>query len=101
MRDVCIGNLKIGKEFPVRIIGELGICHRGDVELAKQLATTCAEAGVDIIKFDLFLNKRCKFILDSTGEDLVPCNNQPCIRFGQRFNRKNTVCILGQFNGFI
>ena len=54
MRDVTIGNLKIGKEFPVRIIGELGICHRGDVKLAKQLASACAKAGVDFIKFEVY-----------------------------------------------
>ncbi len=54
MREVEIGGLKIGSGHPVRVIGELGICHRGDVGLAKKLATAAAEAGVDFIKFEVY-----------------------------------------------
>jgi sialic acid synthase SpsE len=54
MREVEIGGLKIGAGQPVRVIGELGICHRGDVELAKKLATAVADAGVDYIKFEVY-----------------------------------------------
>ena len=54
MKIITIGGIEIGANTPVRVIGELGICHRGDINLAKQLATACSEAGADFIKFEVY-----------------------------------------------
>jgi len=52
--QVEIGGIQIGQQCETRVIGELGICHRGDLEIAKSLATGCANAGVDFIKFEIY-----------------------------------------------
>ena len=38
----------------VKIIGEAGVNHNGDIEMAKRLIDAAAEAGVDIVKFQTF-----------------------------------------------
>jgi sialic acid synthase SpsE len=54
MSNVIIGGLEIGQQQPTRVIGELGICHRGDIELAKEMSTYLAESGVDYIKYEIY-----------------------------------------------
>lgn len=54
MGTVTIGNVPIGPDEPVRIIAELGICHRGDVSIAKEMIRYAAEAEVDFIKFEIY-----------------------------------------------
>ncbi|MBO9684789.1 MAG: N-acetylneuraminate synthase [Flavisolibacter sp.] len=39
------------------IIAEAGVNHNGDMQLAKQLIDTAAEAGADIVKFQTFVSK--------------------------------------------
>ncbi|NKX91957.1 N-acetylneuraminate synthase [Sanguibacter hominis ATCC BAA-789] len=48
---VQIGDRLVGPDQPVYVIGEIGINHNGDVEIAKQLIDVAAEAGVDAVKF--------------------------------------------------
>jgi N-acetylneuraminate synthase len=50
-KNVRIGNRWIGPDFPVYIIGEIGINHNGNIEIAKQLIDTAAAAGCDAVKF--------------------------------------------------
>ena len=54
MGTIEIAGVEIGPNSPVRVIGELGICHRGDIDLAKRLATACSDAGADFIKFEIY-----------------------------------------------
>ena len=52
MRDsVKIGERMIGDNQPTYIVGEIGINHNGDVEVAKNLMLVAKEAGIDAVKF--------------------------------------------------
>jgi N-acetylneuraminate synthase len=46
-----IGNSIIGVDQPTYIIAEIGINHKGDMNLARQLIDVAAEAKVDAVKF--------------------------------------------------
>ena len=40
--------------LPTLIIAEIGVNHNGSVEMATELIEVCANAGVDIVKFQTF-----------------------------------------------
>lgn len=40
------------------VIAEIGINHRGDIELAKQLIDSAVKAGVDAVKFQTYLTEK-------------------------------------------
>ena len=48
---VHIGDTPIGSEYPVYLIGEIGLNHNGDVEIAKRLIDVAADSGVQAVKF--------------------------------------------------
>ncbi|UJP39560.1 N-acetylneuraminate synthase family protein [Cellulomonas palmilytica] len=48
---VPFGAHRIGADEPVYVIGEIGLNHNGDVEIAKQLIDVAAEAGAQAVKF--------------------------------------------------
>ncbi|GAB3737762.1 hypothetical protein GCM10027590_50760 [Nocardiopsis nanhaiensis] len=48
---VPIGEHQVGPGQPVYVIGEIGINHNGDVEIAKKLIDVAAEAGCQAVKF--------------------------------------------------
>ena len=48
---VAIGEHLVGDGQPVYVIGEIGINHNGDVEIAKRLIDVAAEAGAQAVKF--------------------------------------------------
>jgi len=50
-REVSIGNRKIGDGHPAYIIGEIGINHNGDINVAKKLMEVAKNAGADAVKF--------------------------------------------------
>jgi N-acetylneuraminate synthase len=50
-RIVKIGDYTIGEGHSAFIVGEIGINHSGDVEIAKQLAGAARDAGCDAVKF--------------------------------------------------
>ncbi len=50
-REVSIGNRKVGDGHPAYIIGEIGINHNGDIEVAKKLMEVAKKSGVDAVKF--------------------------------------------------
>jgi N-acetylneuraminate synthase len=50
-RTIKIGNRLVGNGEPTYIVGEIGINHNGDVEIAKQLISAAKWAGVDAVKF--------------------------------------------------
>jgi N-acetylneuraminate synthase len=48
---LSLGDRTIGAGHPVYVIGEIGINHNGDVEVAKQLIEGAVQAGCDAVKF--------------------------------------------------
>ncbi|TYB53195.1 NTP transferase domain-containing protein [Nonomuraea sp. PA05] len=48
---VAIGDVLVGDGEPVYVIGEIGINHNGDIDLARQLIDVAAEAGCQAVKF--------------------------------------------------
>jgi N-acetylneuraminate synthase len=48
---VTIGRGSIGGDSPVYVIGEIGLNHNGDIEIAKQLIDVAAAAGAQAVKF--------------------------------------------------
>jgi N-acetylneuraminate synthase len=49
--SVRIGRSLIGPGSPVYMIGEIGLNHNGDVEIAKQLIDVAVESGAQAVKF--------------------------------------------------
>ena len=49
--DVQIGRYTVGDGHPVYVIGEIGLNHNGDVEIAKKLIDVAALAGAQAVKF--------------------------------------------------
>ncbi len=50
-KAVKIGHKEVGPGKPVFVIAEIGINHNGELETAKKLIRTAAEAGCDAVKF--------------------------------------------------
>ncbi len=50
-REIQIGNRKVGDGHPTYIVGEIGINHNGDIDIAKKLIDTAKWAGLDAVKF--------------------------------------------------
>jgi len=48
---VTIGERKIGSEYPVYVIAEIGINHNGSIEIAKKMIDMAVEVGCDAVKF--------------------------------------------------
>ena len=53
-KTISIGNKTISANNRVFIIGEAGVNHGGDINVAKQLVDIAVEAGVDAVKFQAF-----------------------------------------------
>lgn len=50
-REIKVGARFIGDGQPVFVIGEIGINHNGDVEIAKKIIAGAKHAGCDAVKF--------------------------------------------------
>jgi N-acetylneuraminate synthase len=50
-KEIEIGDILVGEGQPTFIIGEIGINHNGDLEIAKKLIDVAAVAGCDAVKF--------------------------------------------------
>jgi len=48
---VAIGDILVGPGQPTYVIGEIGVNHNGDVDIARQLIEVAAEAGCHAVKF--------------------------------------------------
>ncbi|WP_219463554.1 N-acetylneuraminate synthase family protein [Nonomuraea rhizosphaerae] len=48
---VAIGDVLVGDGEPVYMIGEIGINHNGDLDLARRLVDVAADAGCQAVKF--------------------------------------------------
>lgn len=49
--SVRIGRSVIGEGLPVYVIGEIGLNHNGDVDIAKRLIDVAVESGAQAVKF--------------------------------------------------
>lgn len=50
-REVKIANQMVGDGHPTYVIGEIGINHNGDIEVAKKIMLAAKTAGVNAVKF--------------------------------------------------
>lgn len=50
-REIKIGDRLLGDNHPPYIVGEIGINHNGDVNIAKKLIKAAKDAGADAVKF--------------------------------------------------
>jgi len=50
-RELRIGKQLVGEGYPTFIVGEIGINHNGDIEIAKQLIDLAKWAGANAVKF--------------------------------------------------
>ncbi len=50
-REINLGNRFVGDGCPTYIVGEIGINHNGDLDVAKSLMLAAKEAGIDAVKF--------------------------------------------------
>ena len=48
---INISETLIGKDYPCYIIGEIGINHNGDIDIAKKLIDLAITAGANAVKF--------------------------------------------------
>lgn len=49
--SVSIGTREVGPDQPVYVIGEIGINHNGDLDIARRLIDVAAESGCQAVKF--------------------------------------------------
>lgn len=50
-REIKVGDRLIGDRHPVFVIGEIGINHNGNVDIAKRIIAGAKHAGCDAVKF--------------------------------------------------
>ena len=87
MKNLVIGDQKIGKGNPAYIIAEIGINHNGDINIAKKLIDLTKIAGCDAVKFQ----KRTVDIV-YTPEELAKPRENPFgdtngdLKYGLEFN---------------
>lgn len=55
-KTMKLGDKEIGGNNPVFIIGEIGVNHNGEIEIAKKLIDSAKEAEVDCVKFQTFVS---------------------------------------------
>jgi len=53
-KAISIGKREVGKGKPCLIIGEAGVNHNGNFELARELVDVAIDAGCDAVKFQTF-----------------------------------------------
>jgi len=51
MAEVKIGDISVGDGRPCVIVGEIGINHNGDIDIAKHLINVAVSAGFNAVKF--------------------------------------------------
>ncbi len=85
MTTIQIGSNRIGDKMPCFIIAEGGLNHNGDMNLAKKMIHSAAQAGADAIKFQTF-----------TTEELFPPNHPDYAQFQKTLFDRDTYLQLQQ-----
>ena len=57
-QGILIGERKVGKGEPCFIVGEAGVNHNGNIELARELVDAAVDAGCNAVKFQTFKSER-------------------------------------------
>lgn len=87
MQRIKVGHKFIGPGAPVFLVGEVGLNHQGDLEMARKLIHLAAETGLDAVKFQ----KR-----DPSSLLTETALNQPYdSRFGQTYGEHRRNLELG------
>ena len=71
MSEIQIGLQLVGDGHPCYLVGEIGINHNGDIDLAKKLIATAKNAGWNAVKFQ----KRSVEIVYTAEELAMPREN--------------------------
>ena len=66
MKDVVIGNIKIGENQPPLVIPEIGINHNGSLKVAMEMVDAAARAGARLIKHQTHV----------VDDEMAPCAKQ-------------------------
>jgi N,N'-diacetyllegionaminate synthase len=75
--EINILHKQVGKNKPILIIAEAGVCHDGDIEKAKKLISIAKDSGADVIKFQTWItgelcsidSKKAGYQEELTGSD--------------------------------
>jgi len=67
MKEISIGNRKVGDGHPPLVIAEVGINHEGDYEKALQMVDAAVAAGAECIKFQCHI----------TEKEMIPTDMKP------------------------
>src|ERR1700674_4210847 len=51
MSAIKVGSVLVGRDQPCYVIGEIGINHNGDIEIAKKLIDVAEASGCNAVKF--------------------------------------------------
>ena len=54
MREIVVGDRKVGNGQPALVIAEVGVNHNGSVERGIELIESAAKAGADVVKFQTY-----------------------------------------------
>lgn len=54
MREILLGNRKVGGENPAYIIAEVSANHAGNIKYAKEIIHAAKESGADCIKIQTY-----------------------------------------------
>ncbi len=74
---ITIGNKKVGPGHPVFIIAELGINHKGDMSVAKEMMREAKRVGADAVKLQSFItedfvgDKELMYTYKSQGKEVT------------------------------
>lgn len=71
-KNVMIGNINIGDDYPVRLIAELGVNHLGDYGRMIEMIDAAIESGADLLKFQTYDAKlRYDSIKNPKGKEFI------------------------------
>lgn len=67
IKTIKLGQRNVGDGYPTYIVGEIGINHNGNLEIAKSLMLAAKKAGIDAVKFQKRTPEIC-VPLDQQGQ---------------------------------
>src|SRR5580704_13466815 len=99
MSTIKIGNINVGDGQPCFIIGEIGINHNGDINIAKKLIDVAEAAGASAVKFqkrtpELCVPKAQRAVMRETPWGYISyMDYREKVEFGkEQYTEINTYC---------